>query len=304
MRRSVSIELMAATLLSYHVTPIRHRVAPIRFSFSRRPLGFPCWTSQQLSSRSFFSPPRALLADSATVFRDAGATAAVMAGAYALVSAFDTLTQSNLIQQPELKQEVSTHTVWIAFHGFLASFQNSTSVEARYFASLIPLANCVRLLINGLSLTTDKGLIKSVTRDGSPDELLRGPLYYVLVLIVCALVFWRDSPVGVISLAMMCGGDGVADIIGRRFGYLKLPYNEHKSWAGSISMFAFGFLVSLAMLYYFSYLGYFTLDWPWTAKRVALISLLAAIVESLPVIDDNISVPVASMILAYMAFGM
>jgi hypothetical protein len=39
-------------------------------------------------------------------------------------------------------------------------------------------------------------------------ELLRGPLYYVLVLILCALVFWRESPVGVISLAMMCGGDG------------------------------------------------------------------------------------------------
>lgn len=39
-------------------------------------------------------------------------------------------------------------------------------------------------------------------------ELLRGPLYYVLMLILSALVFWRDSPVGVISLSMMCGGDG------------------------------------------------------------------------------------------------
>lgn len=39
-------------------------------------------------------------------------------------------------------------------------------------------------------------------------ELLRGPLYYVIVLLSSVLVFWRDSPVGIISLAMMSGGDG------------------------------------------------------------------------------------------------
>ncbi|WCJ37993.1 Galacturonosyltransferase 8 [Euphorbia peplus] len=60
-------------------------------------------------------------------------------------------------------------------------------------------------------------------------ELLRGPLYYVLVLILCSLVFWRQSPVGVISIAMMCGGDDVADIIARRFGSIKLAYNPQKS---------------------------------------------------------------------------
>lgn len=104
-------------------------------------------------------------------------------------------------------------------------------------------------------------------------ELLKGPLYYVLILILCALVFWRESPVGVISLAMMCGGDGnnsalnqskihwlicgncnlfrtrcfvgVADIMGRRFGYQKIPYNQQKSWAGTISMFVVGFLTSI-----------------------------------------------------------
>lgn len=38
---------------------------------------------------------------------------------------------------------------------------------------------------------------------------------------------------------------GVADIMGRRFGSSKLPHNQHKSWAGSISMFVFGFLISL-----------------------------------------------------------
>lgn len=39
-------------------------------------------------------------------------------------------------------------------------------------------------------------------------ELLKGPLYYVLMLLVCALVFWRESPTGVLALGMMCAGDG------------------------------------------------------------------------------------------------
>ena len=133
---------------------------------------------------------------------------------------------------------------------------------------------------------------------------------------------------------------GIADIMGRRFGSLKLPYNQQKSWAGSISMFAFGFLISIGwvlnpffpptsmmvfyllhkdfrtwhenfpsfcrMLHYFSALGYFQLDWFWTMEKVALISLVATVVESLPttkVVDDNISVPLASMVMAFLSFG-
>ncbi|KAA8534490.1 hypothetical protein F0562_032007 [Nyssa sinensis] len=240
---------------------------------------------------------------SAELLQDAGATALVMAGAYSLVSAFDNLTQNNLIEQSLSRKLVHILSGLL----FVASWPIfSTSIEARYFASLVPLVNCLRLVIHGLSLATDEGLIKSVTREGKPEELLRGPLYYVLILISCALLFWRESPIGVISLAMMCGGDGVADIMGRRFGSLKLPYNQKKSWAGSISMFVFGFLVSIGMLYYFSALGYFQMDLVWTVERVALVSLVATVVESLPitgVVDDNISVPLASMVTAFLSFG-
>ncbi|KAG6765149.1 hypothetical protein POTOM_029167 [Populus tomentosa] len=42
-------------------------------------------------------------------------------------------------------------------------------------------------------------------------RIFRGPLYYALTLILCALVFWRQSPPGVISMAMVCGGDDNVD---------------------------------------------------------------------------------------------
>ncbi|KAK6929124.1 hypothetical protein RJ641_005329 [Dillenia turbinata] len=52
------------------------------------------------------------------------------------------------------------------------------------------------------------------------------------------------------------------------------------------------------MPYYFSTLGYFQLDWAETNKRVALVSLLTTLVESLPidgVVDDNVSVPLTTI---------
>jgi phytol kinase len=47
-----------------------------------------------------------------------------------------------------------------------------------------------------------------VSREGDPRELLRGPLYYVVVMVFCTVLFWRDSPLSIIALAMMCAGDG------------------------------------------------------------------------------------------------
>ncbi|KAK7268467.1 hypothetical protein RIF29_21166 [Crotalaria pallida] len=233
---------------------------------------------------------------------NAGATVAVLGGAYALVRAFDDLTRREILQQGLSRKLVHILSGLL----FLVSWPIfSNSNEARYFAAFVPLVNCLRLLVNGLSLASDEGLIKSVTREGDPQELLRGPLYYVVILMLCAVVFWRESSVGVVSLAMMCGGDGVADIIGRRYGSMKIPYNHKKSWAGSISMLVFGFLVTLGMLYYYSVLGHVQLDWVSTVPRVALVAFVATVVESLPiteVVDDNISVPLVTMAVASFTF--
>uniref|UniRef100_K3Z7B2 phytol kinase n=1 Tax=Setaria italica TaxID=4555 RepID=K3Z7B2_SETIT len=183
-------------------------------------------------------------------------------------------------------------------------FSNST--EARYFAAVVPFLNSMRLLTYGLRLSTDEALVKSVTREGKPEELLRGPLYYVLVLLFSVLVFWRESAIGIVSLSMMSGGDGFADIVGRRYGSVKLPFNEKKSWIGSISMFISGFLLSAIMLFYFSSLGYIHVSWEEAFGKLALVALAATVVECIPVIDvvdDNISVPLATMLVAFLLFG-
>ena len=69
---------------------------------------------------------------------------------------------------------------------------------------------------------------------------MRGPLLYTLALMAAILVYWRNGPIGMTAVSLMSGGDGAADLIGRKFGKspaAKLPWNKQKSWPGSIAMF-------------------------------------------------------------------
>lgn len=95
-------------------------------------------------------------------------------------------------------------------------------------------------------MVSQKGLVNSVSRSGDPRELLRGPLFYVYVLVAVTVLCWRSSAAGFMVIAMMCGGDGLADVVGRRFGTSKLPWNSNKSWAGSLGMFLGGAALGLA----------------------------------------------------------
>lgn len=50
---------------------------------------------------------------------------------------------------------------------------------------------------------------------------VQGPLYYCFVLILVTMLCWRETPAGLITISIMCGGDGLADIIGRRYGAVR-----------------------------------------------------------------------------------
>ncbi|KAI8463784.1 MAG: hypothetical protein J3K34DRAFT_494145 [Monoraphidium minutum] len=172
--------------------------------------------------------------------------------------------------------------------------------QARLLAAAVPLLNAARLLLAGSGALPDPGLVASTSRSGEAGELLRGPLAYVAVLATITAAFWRDSPAGVIGVAMMCGGDGLADIVGRRWGAgNRLPWNEAKSWAGSAGMLLGGGTMAAGLVYLFCGLGYFECSDPAALlPAVAAACLAATLVESLPlngVLDDNLSVPAVAV---------
>ena len=94
----------------------------------------------------------------------------------------------------------------------------------------------------------------------------------------------------------MCGGDGLADVVGRRLGANnKIPYNRSKSLAGSLAMVAGGTVLSAGLLGYLSALGYLTYDVSSALPAIFAVAVGSALIETLPAaIDDNFTVPLAA----------
>lgn len=107
---------------------------------------------------------------------------------------------------------------------------------------MVPLVNMVKIAATGIGLRQDKSFVKSMSRDGAAGELMAGPLFYTTALLVVTGCFWRTSLTSYLAVGILAGGDGMADVIGRRFGKHKLPYNKNKTIEGSIAMFVFGSL--------------------------------------------------------------
>lgn len=234
--------------------------------------------------------------------RDLLATGVTFAAALGWLRLVDALAHRGLLEARLSRKIIHIGTgplfvlCWLLF---------SAAPHARWLAALVPLAITAQFLLVGLGTIKDPAAVQAMTRTGNPREILRGPLLYGLIFVTCTLLFWRTSPVGLVALMVLCGGDGLADIVGRRLGRRKLPFNANKSWAGSLAMFLGGFGLALAFVMLFHALGYFSpaLDLPAAAVSVALIALLAAIVEALPAGDyDNLTVAAATIALGLVLF--
>jgi len=209
-------------------------------------------------------------------------------------------TMDALAHRGLIEQRLSRKIIHIGTGPLFVLCWNAFSAEpwARYAAALVPLLITGQFFAVGMGWMKDEAAVKAMTRHGDPREILRGPLYYGVIFVVCTVLFWRHSPVGILALMLMCGGDGLADVIGRRWGRARLPFSPNKSWAGSAAMFAGSYLFGFGFLALFNAFGNFAppLDLAATAAAVAVISLAATAVESLPFHDiDNVTVTLAAL---------
>ncbi|KAA3648671.1 MAG: phosphatidate cytidylyltransferase [Chloroflexi bacterium] len=172
--------------------------------------------------------------------------------------------------------------------------------NARYLAALVPLLITVQFALVGLGVLKDDAAVQAMSRTGNPREILRGPLFYGLVFVVVTVFYWKDSPIGIVALMLMCGGDGLADIVGRRWGTQKLPWAKDKSWIGSLGMLAGGWLFSIAIVYVFIIAGEFPGPLSAYILPLSVIALADALVESIPIRDiDNITVTATAIALGH-----
>ena len=170
--------------------------------------------------------------------------------------------------------------------------------EAPYLAALVPLLITAQFALIGLGLWRDDAAVQAMSRTGDRREILRGPLFYGLIFVLLTVLYWK-SPAGVVALMLLCGGDGIADLVGRRWGQHPLPWSRRKTWEGSLAVFLGGWVLAAAVLAAYVAAGAFPA--PWTAYLVQLtvVAFAAAVVESLPLEEiDNLTVPLAAVLLA------
>jgi len=118
-----------------------------------------------------------------------------------------------------------------------------------------------------------------------------GTLFYAISMGVLTTYFWQDAPqYTAIGILTMAWGDGMAAIIGQRFGHHKYQVGAiTKSWEGSLAMTIATLIVTSAIL----------LSVEGNSWQIWMISLTVAIVATISEAFsklgiDNLTVPLAS----------
>lgn len=218
-----------------------------------------------------------------------------LGGALSSLKFWDELAKRNVFPKTVSRKLVHI-SVGLIFMLFWPLFSDSD--KAPYIAAFSAAINALRMLAIGFGIVRDAAVVKAMTRNGDSKELLKGPFFYAITIMLATTCFWRRSPLGPMIVANLCAGDGFADLVGRKFGNVKLPYNSNKSYVGSCAMLIFGFLFSMGYHYYFSSFGFYEVSLK-LAVTTLTVSAIAALVESLPIstqLDDNLTVPFASFI--------
>ncbi|GIL50017.1 hypothetical protein Vafri_6343 [Volvox africanus] len=176
---------------------------------------------------------------------------------------------------------------------------------ARYLCAAVPYLATVIFALVGLGIVHFAPLVRAATRNESRQELLTGPLLYGIVHVLATVVFWTSSPSGVAAIAVLCFGDGAAELAGRRWGRTALWYNPKKTWAGTLACLIAGMVGATAYTSLFSRLELY--DRPVGLGDLAagcmLSATAAAVAESLPLEGDNLTVPLAAVLTAVWYFG-
>ncbi|KAL0239121.1 hypothetical protein PCE1_004812 [Barthelona sp. PCE] len=137
-----------------------------------------------------------------------------------------------------------------------------------------------------------------MSRENGLHDLIRGPLIYGFCMGIAALFFINDIA-GLLSVAVLCFGDGFAEIFGSNLGKKKWWFSEKKSYVGTIAFAVCSVLGSMFFLWYFN--SNLTLTTLWKLAAVAVISGVIEIFD--PKGFDNASVYLSGLLFGHIFFG-
>ncbi|MFQ5833552.1 MAG: hypothetical protein ACE5H4_12670, partial [Candidatus Thorarchaeota archaeon] len=139
-------------------------------------------------------------------------------------------------------------------------------------------------------------------------ELLGGTLYYAFMMVVIGILWFyvpadgnlaNATPLALIVFGCLAGGDGFADVIGRKFGGDRKfgIGGAEKTLAGVIGMFIGSFLFSFILVFLFSIevTAFSVVD---LILPIVVVSIVATIVEAItPKGLDNLTISIAAIVM-------
>lgn len=157
------------------------------------------------------------------------------------------------------------------------------------------IAPFIFILLNYYSYKTN--LIKSMEREGKGNL---GTVYFPIALFILVIFSFivKDPFYGGVGILVLGYGDGLAGLIGSKFGKTKVYHD--KTLAGLLTMFIASFIVILLL---------FMIYTPITGFVVYLFSFVIAITASLVELFtkkglDNLTVPFVVTLLTYLLVGL
>jgi phytol kinase len=147
----------------------------------------------------------------------------------------------------------------------------------------------VLLTQKGLFADANDDAVKTMTRTGDRRELLKGPLFFVIVATICGTVFYKTFE-GIAAMAILGWGDGMAPIIGSRYGRLKFTLLSQKSVEGTLTMFISALIGTILIVQ-------FIIPEAYNFTRIAIVVGIATLAEALsPKEVDNFLIPIAVLL--------
>ena len=225
--------------------------------------------------------------------RDSLATVVVLIYVLSLVAVCDMLVKRAWISSALSRKIVHIGAAsWLLFWPLFSSTEDGPSWRLNVF---VPAAKGLELFAKGAIIRNpnDKD-VRSMSRSGNPSELLLGPLQFTGVMTIVGLLLFRQN-VACLIMAAVGVGDGIAPLVGGRFGRHKYrsplvsKKEDVKSFEGSVGVF-FGTIMGY---YWFSFIA-IPMESPVGASSLCWYALTASVVEGLaPSNVDNIVIPIS-----------
>lgn len=165
--------------------------------------------------------------------------------------------------------------------------------DSKLYAIIVP---TIFIILNYLSYRLN--IVKSMERDGSKNDL--GTVYFPISLLILVLMTFSSFShpyIGAIGILVMGYGDGLAAIIGKKYGKIKFHvFGNEKSFAGSLTMFLASFIVTAIILAIYSPDNLFFISF--------YIAIFSTLIEAIsPFGLDNLTVPILTSIFYQLCFA-